>query len=347
MNAEPEPVALESEPANVPTSGPLPQIPDLQSDPHSPMTMPAGIPHLDQQGAEMLAATHPTTTDNEVVLITGMSGAGRSRAAAALEDLEWYVVNNIPPALLPALAGMMTPAGEGVHRLAVVVDARSRTFFSGLSAALTELRAQGVNYRIVFLETTDEELVRRYEASRRPHPLQGAGTLVDGLRQERELLAPLREQADEIVDTTNMSVNDIALHMRNVIADEAERKVSVTIMSFGFKHGLPLDADHVLDVRFLKNPYWVDELRKLTGRDAAVFDYVLTQPGVKKFATTYADLIASTLDGYRQQLKPFVTVTIGCTGGRHRSVAISEYVAGILRQRALSVHVVHRDIGRK
>lgn len=347
MNAEPEPFALESESANVPMSGSLPQIPDLQSDPHIPMTEPVGIPHLDQQGATMLAATHPTITDNEVVLITGMSGAGRSRAAAALEDLGWYVVNNIPPALLPTLAGMMPSAGEGVHRLAVVVDVRSRTFFSGLNAALMELRAQGVNYRIVFLETADEELVRRYEASRRPHPLQGTGTLVDGLRQERELLAPLREQADEIVDTTNMLVSDIALHMRTVIADEAERKVSVTIMSFGFKYGLPLDADHVLDVRFLTNPYWVDELRKLTGQDAAVSDYVLTQSGAKKFAITYADLIASTMDGYRQQLKPFVTVAIGCTGGRHRSVAISEYVAGILRQKALSVYVIHRDIGRK
>lgn len=319
----------------------------VNPDQSNPLTAPSGISRLDKSGMGPSTAGQPVVQPNEILVVTGMSGAGKTRTAAALEDLDWYVVDNIPPRLLLPLAGMMTPVGEGVHRLAVVVDARSGSLFNDLAASLNELRAHGVGHRIIYLEATDEELVRRFEASRRPHPLQDDGTILDGLRREKDLLAPLRERADEIIDTTGMSVHDLARHMRNVVANEGDRQVRITVMSFGFKHGLPTDADHVLDVRFLQNPYWVDELRKLTGRDQSVADYVLEQPGAAEFASTYADLIASTLNGYRRELKPFVTVAIGCTGGRHRSVAVCEFVAGRLRDKELAVQVLHRDVGRK
>lgn len=309
----------------------------------NPLTAPGGIPALDSMGK----AIPPIERSNEVLIITGRSGAGRTRAANALEDLDWYVIDNLPPALLLPLAGMLTPEGVGVHRLAAVVDVRSREFFNSLEDVLKELQHHGIPYRIVFLDASDRVLVRRFESSRRPHPLQGDGTLLDGLHAESELLAPLRELADEIIDTSELSVHDLARHMRNVVAGEADRQVRVSLMSFGFKHGLPLDADQVLDVRFLQNPYWVDELRSLTGRDKAVADYVLDQEGAREIADTYANMIADTLDGYRRELKPFVTVAIGCTGGRHRSVATTEYVAQILRDRGIPTQITHRDVGRK
>lgn len=314
-----------------------------------PLTAPRGIPLLEtavstEETSESATSVAP---GNEIIIITGRSGAGRTLAANALEDLNWYVIDNLPPTMLRALAGMMTPTGEGVHRLAAVVDVRSRAFFQSLEDVLNDLRDHGVNYRIIFLEADDATLVRRFESTRRPHPLQGAGGLLDGFAAETELLAPLRERADEVIDTTDLSVHDLARTMRNIIADEGELPVRISLMSFGFKHGIPLDADMVADMRFLQNPYWVDELRRLTGRDEAVAEYVLDQPGARKFARTYADLIASTLEGYRQELKPFVTVAIGCTGGRHRSVAISEFIAADLRERGIPVQVRHRDMGRK
>ena len=285
--------------------------------------------------------------ENEIIIVTGRSGAGRTHAANALEDLDWYVVDNIPPALLPHLAGMMTPVGDGVHRLAAVVDVRGREFFHALEKALDELRAAGYPYRIIYLDASDRELVRRYESNRRPHPLQGEGTLLDGLTAERQLLQPLRDRADEIIDTTKLSVHDLSRHVRDLVASEQVRPVQITVESFGFKHGIPLDADFVADMRFLENPYWVEELRHLTGKDQPVADYVLNQPGVREFGDTYARLIEGTLDGYRRELKPYVTVAIGCTGGRHRSVAMTEYLARRLRRRGHQVQVMHRDIARR
>ncbi|MBF0940202.1 MAG: RNase adaptor protein RapZ, partial [Schaalia georgiae] len=189
-------------------------------------------------------------------------------------------------------------------------------------------------------------LVKRYESNRRPHPLQGSGTLIDGIAAEERLLAPLRATADQVIDTSGMSVHDLTRHIRDYVAGEAARPLQVTVESFGFKHGLPLDADHVVDVRFLKNPYWVDELRHLTGRDQAVADYVLDQPGARDFALGYADLLAPMLDGYLVELKPFVTIAVGCTGGKHRSVACAELIAQRLRERGHTVRARHRDIGR-
>lgn len=304
-------------------------------------TFPEGIPLLDAT-ADPLSVVRP-----ELFIITGMSGAGRSRAAAALEDLDWYVVDNLPPRLIKPLAGMLTGTGEGVHRLAVVVDVRSKGFFNELSEVLSELRESNIAYRIVFLDASDKEIVRRYEQVRRPHPLQGDGTLLDGIRSERMLLQDLRMRADQIMDTTSMSVHDLARKTRDLVATDTDMRLRVTVMSFGFKHGLPLDADHVVDVRFIANPYWVTELRKLTGLDKPVSDYVLSQPGVTEFADRYVEALGPALGGYINELKPFVTLAVGCTGGRHRSVAMSEAIAQRLRNYDLAVSTVHRDSGKE
>lgn len=305
------------------------------------MTFPMGIPLLDR--TKPVDAVAPS----EVIIITGRSGAGRTGAARALEDLDWYVVDNLPPTLIPSLVGMMTPSGEGVHRLAIVVDVRSRSFFTDLLAVMDNLRDSGVPYRLLFLEADDDVLIRRYESNRRPHPLQGSGRIVDGIRAEDTLLAPLRARADEVIDTTNMNVHDLSRHIRNVIAGESDRPLQLTVMSFGFKYGLPMDANHVLDVRFFKNPYWVGELRHLTGRDEPVADYVLNQLGAREFALGYADLLAPMLQGYLTELKPFATMAIGCTGGKHRSVAITELIGDRMREHGFGVRIVHRDLGRE
>ena len=305
-------------------------------------TVPGGIPLLDEITPEV-----PDPGSNEVVIITGCSGAGRTGAARALEDLDWYVVDNLPPAMLPALVGMMSPDGGGVHRLAVVVDVRSREFFADFARSLEQLRELGVTYRVFFLEASTDTLVRRYESNRRPHPLQGDGTLLEGIHAEARALAPVRRAADVVIDTSGMSVHDLTRHIRDVIADAGDVPLRITVESFGFKHGLPLDADHVLDVRFLKNPYWVDELRHLTGKDQPVADYVLSQPGARDFVLGYADLLAPMLRGYIGELKRYTTIAVGCTGGKHRSVASAELIARRLREHGFSVRVTHRDMGKE
>ena len=305
-------------------------------------TVPQGIPAIDEAAPPVPPARRP-----EMIVVTGMSGAGRSRAANALEDLDWYVVDNLPPQMLPALAGMMTTVGPGVHRLAAVVDVRSRAFFSSFMQNLVELRDAGTSVRLIFLDADDTTLVRRFESSRRPHPLQGTGTILDGIEHERTLLAGLRGIADEVIDTTRLSVHDLARRVREVVASDAELPLRVTVMSFGFKYGLPMDADHVLDVRFIPNPYWVSELRHLTGRDAPVAEYVFKQEGAAAFVDGYADLLAQVLPRYVDELKPHVTLAVGCTGGKHRSVATVERVGERLRAQGLSVVTQHRDLGRE
>ncbi|MDU5567992.1 RNase adapter RapZ [Actinomyces sp.] len=308
---------------------------------NNPPTVPAGIPLLDEM------ARLPKASEPELIIISGMSGAGRTRASMVLEDLDWYVVDNLPPTLLPALAGMMTVDGSGVHRLGAVVDVRSREFFHDLEGVLAKLNEDAVTYRIIFLEADEATLVRRYESNRRPHPLQGDGRILDGIRKEKQMLAPLRARADEIIDTSKMSVHDLTRHMRDIVAGEADTQLKLTVMSFGFKYGLPLDADHVLDVRFLANPYWVSELRHLTGRDEPVAKYVLEQPGARDFAINYAKLLAPMIRGYVNELKPFTTIAVGCTGGKHRSVAMTELIAATLRDEGFPVRVLHRDLGRE
>ncbi|MBZ2194707.1 RNase adapter RapZ [Occultella gossypii] len=312
------------------------------TDPALPPTVPEGIPLLERE-------TPPAEDARpEVLIITGMSGAGRSRAAAVLEDLDWYVVDNLPPKMLLALSGMMTQADGGVRRLAAVVDVRSREFFSDLVQVLADLRTRQVDYRIMFLDAADEVLVRRFEQVRRPHPLQGDGRMLDGIAEERRLLDHLRSRADVVIDTSDLSVHDLARQVRDVVAGEAgDRRIRITTVSFGFKYGLPLDADHVVDVRFLSNPYWVTELRHLNGRDEPVRDYVLGLPGAEEFVERYVAAIEPVLQGYLTEQKPYVTIAVGCTGGKHRSVAISEAIATRLREGGQSVRTVHRDLGRE
>jgi UPF0042 nucleotide-binding protein HMPREF0972_01091 len=302
--------------------------------------IPVGIPQQDEE------ASLPHAELPELLVITGMSGAGRTRAADTLEDLDWYVVDNLPPRLLRALARMMTPDG-GVHRLAVVVDVRSREFFAELVSILDELHESGLAYRVLFLDCDDDDLVKRYESVRRPHPLQGDRRLLDGIHEERELLKTLRTRSDILIDTSGYSVHDLARKIRALVADEGQSDIRLTVMSFGFKYGLPLDADNVVDVRFLPNPYWVSELRHLTGKDSPVANFVLNKAGGQGFVERYTALLTDILQGYTRELKPFVTIGIGCTGGKHRSVAIAEAISERLRAGGRAVRTIHRDLGRE
>jgi len=302
--------------------------------------IPVGIPQQDEE------ASLPHAELPELLVITGMSGAGRTRAADTLEDLDWYVVDNLPPRLLRALARMMTPDG-GVHRLAVVVDVRSREFFAELVSILDELHESGLAYRVLFLDCDDDDLVKRYESVRRPHPLQGDRRLLDGIQEERELLKTLRTRSDILIDTSGYSVHDLARKIRALVADEGQSDIRLTVMSFGFKYGLPLDADNVVDVRFLPNPYWVSELRHLTGKDSPVANFVLNKAGGQGFVERYTALLTDILQGYTRELKPFVTIGIGCTGGKHRSVAIAEAISERLGAGGRAVRTIHRDLGRE
>lgn len=313
------------------------------TDEPSPITVPAGIPALEA------AAEGPRLEAPQLLIITGMSGAGRTRAAAVLEDLDWYVVDNLPAQMLTHLVGMLTsgPTGQRAQRLAAVVDVRGREFFADVRQVLDSLRAAGVEHRILFLDASDEVLVRRYEQVRRPHPLQGEGRILDGIAAERAVLGDLRERADTVIDTSELNVHDLAREIRSVVAGSTADVLRVSVLSFGFKYGIPLDADHVVDVRFLANPYWVTELRHLTGRDAPVRDYVLGLPGAVQFIDRYVEALEPVLAGYLNEEKRYVTIAVGCTGGKHRSVAISEAVAARLRERGHQVAVSARDLGKE
>ncbi|MDN5972289.1 RNase adapter RapZ [Bifidobacterium crudilactis] len=284
--------------------------------------------------------------DFEVLLVTGMSGAGRSRAADSVEDMGWYVVDNLPPKLLIPLVDMMTSSGSKVHKLAAVIDVRSRSYFDDLAAVLSHLDDLGVKYRILFLDADDEVLITRFESVRRPHPLQHGRRLVDGIHEERELLAHLKERADVVIDTTRLSIHQLSTKLYDALLGTGPTTVSVHIFSFGFKYGVPLDADFVADMRFLPNPFWVPELRDLTGMNAAVSDYVLNSPGAQEFLESYTPAILTAIRGYSREDKHFVTIAIGCTGGQHRSVAMSEELAKRLRNHGLSVTVSARELHR-
>ena len=282
----------------------------------------------------------------ELAIITGMSGAGRSTTANVLEDLGWFVVDNLPPALLPTLAELGGRARGDVARIAAVVDVRSGEFFADLTAALAQLATDGSNPRIVFLEASDDVLVRRHGAVRRPHPLQGDGMLSDGIARERELLRDLRAESDIVLDTTNLNVHELAAKVLGAFEQETPG-LQATVISFGYKYGLPVDADLVVDCRFLPNPHWVPELRPMTGRDEAVRDYVLAQQGAAEFLDTYGRLLRIIGDGYHREGKRYATIAVGCTGGKHRSVAMAAEVADRLKASGVDVTVVHRDLGRE
>jgi RNase adapter protein RapZ len=291
----------------------------------------------------------------EVVIVTGLSGAGRGTAARVLEDLGWYVADNLPPDLIGRMVELGLSAEPPIRKFALVMDVRSRFFTGDLSAVIEQLRAAGVRTRVLFLEASDDVLIRRFGFARRRHPLQSEnadGTLSAGIAAERARLASVKTAADVVIDTTALSVHQLHRKLEEAYGDGTPTALQLTIQSFGFKYGVPLDADMVFDVRFLPNPHWVPELREFTGQDAVVSEYVLSRPGADDYLRTCRHLIDLTADGYRQEGKRYMTVAVGCTGGKHRSVALAEALGELLGAAADAapvdvVRVVHRDLGRE
>jgi UPF0042 nucleotide-binding protein len=284
----------------------------------------------------------------ELLVLTGMSGAGRSTVAHALEDLGWYVVDNLPPALVPQLAEQ---AHDTHVSLAVVVDVRGGKFFDELSSALDTLKKSSVPYRLLFLDATDQALVQRFESTRRPHPLQGKDRIVDGIARERAKLEEIRASADIVIDTSNLNVHQLEKRTSEIFAAGMLASLRINVLSFGYKYGIPVDSDLVLDCRFIPNPHWIPELRPLNGLDAPVSEKVLSSEGVADFVESYVAVIRKMIPGYFREGKKYVTIAIGCTGGKHRSVAIAEEIAKQLitvsPDLEISAHATHRDVGRE
>lgn len=284
----------------------------------------------------------------EVAVVSGLSGAGRSTAAKCLEDLGWFVVDNLPPELIATMVELGAQARGAITKVAVVMDVRSRAFTDDLASVIKDLDARGYKPRVLFLQATDAVLVRRFEAVRRGHPMQGDGRLADGITAERTLLEPLREEADLVLDTSSLSVHDLRAKIEDAFGSEASTQTRVTVLSFGYKYGLPMDADLVMDVRFLPNPFWIPELRDHTGLEGEVRNYVLSQEGAEEFLDRYHQLLRLIGAGYKREGKRYLTLAVGCTGGKHRSVAISEELAQRLsNEDGMAVKVVHRDLGRE
>jgi UPF0042 nucleotide-binding protein len=288
----------------------------------------------------------PEPVRGELVVVTGMTGAGRSTAAKELEDLGYYVVDNLPPSLLRDVVRLVDESKGYDQPIAVVVDVRSGSFFGALQANLAK-GATGRHATLVFLEATDDVLVRRQEAARRPHPLQGSGRLIDGLRRERQVMGDIRGEADLVIDTSNLNVHQLTDRIAEAFGTPEATRLKVTVISFGYKYGIPVDADFVADMRFLPNPHWVPELRPRTGQDREVADYVKSRPGAMEFLDAYLPVLDGVAQGYLREGKRYMTIAIGCTGGKHRSVAMTEEIAGRLIDRGHQVQTTHRDLGRE
>ncbi|MEN9872175.1 MAG: RNase adapter RapZ [Actinomycetota bacterium] len=283
----------------------------------------------------------------ELLVVTGMSGAGRSTVGNALEDQGWYVIDNLPPQLLGPISDLFSLSKATLPRIAVIIDVRGGEFFNELQTYLGQLRARDINVRLLYLEANDQALVKRFESVRRPHPLQGEGTVLDGITRERKELLSLRESADIVFDTSELNVHQLTNRVAEAFATNS-RALKVNVMSFGFKYGLPADADLVADMRFIPNPHWQEQLRSKTGNDPEVSQYVLAQPGVTDFVEHYVAALKSVLAGYRTENKRFATIAIGCTGGKHRSVAIANRIAALLATDPdVTLSVSHRDLGRE
>ena len=286
-------------------------------------------------------------TPQELLILTGMSGAGRSTAAKSLEDMGWYVVDNLPPAMLRPLIELASAAGSNMPRIAAVFDVRTGTFFADLKDIVASLRI-GTDVSVVFLDATDAALVTRFESVRRPHPLQGDGTILDGIEAERVRLADVREYADVIIDTTDKNIHQLSSTVAQMFSAADQSHLRVTVQSFGYKYGTPTDVDIMADARFLPNPFWEPELGAKNGRDKAVSDFVLASPGATEFLETYTKALLPVWAGFQRENKRHVTLAIGCTGGKHRSVALVESISSMLRDvPGLDVSVKHRDLGRE
>ncbi|CAN5776005.1 RNase adapter RapZ [soil metagenome] len=284
--------------------------------------------------------------DVDVTVISGLSGAGRSQAAKVLEDLGWYVIDNLPPALIDQMLGLALAPGNDLTRVAFVVDARGGIFFEEAAQALDDLRANVREFRLIYLEASEEALVRRFEALRRRHPLAEGERVIEGIRRERRLMQPLRAISDLTIDTSELSVHGLRELIAAGFGGDSAAGLKSTIMSFGYKFGLPRDASMVLDVRFLPNPHWVDDLRPLTGLDEPVRDYVMKEEATTRFLVKVRDLMATVVPAFEQDGRHYLTVCIGCTGGRHRSVVLAEALGAWWREQGYSVSVIHRDLER-
>lgn len=291
------------------------------------------------------SAEQSSRADLDLVIVTGSSGGGRSTVAKALENVGYYVVDNLPESLMVTMAELAYESGDPTRRTAMVLDVRSHAFAVDLVGAVADLRNRGFKPRVVFVDAEDDVLVRRFEKVRRAHPLQGSGRITDGIAAERDLLAAARETADALIDTSHLNENQLRARVEELFAPADSRRLRITTLSFGFKYGIPLDADFLIDVRFLPNPYWIPELREHTGTDSEVSEYVLQQPGATEFIDGYAALVADTAPGFEREGKRYVTVAVGCTGGKHRSVAIAEALAQALRGAGLAAYPHHRDMG--
>ena len=289
-------------------------------------------------------------SSNEVLVITGMSGAGKSTVAHALEDLGWYVVDNLPPSMVSTLfeIAVLNPS-----TIAVVIDVRGGEFFDDLSKSLADLGDKNIAKRIIFIDASDESLVRRFEATRRPHPLQGSDRILDGIQRERERLQEIRSAADLVIDSSSLNVHQLESRINEIFSESSDTNLRVNILSFGYKYGIPVDADLVIDCRFIANPHWNPELRPLTGLDSAVSENVLANSNVQEFLTKYQSLFETMAEGFMHEGRKYLTLAVGCTGGKHRSVAISEELAKRFTNseseisKKIKAQAVHRDLGRE
>ena len=287
---------------------------------------------------------------NEVLVITGMSGAGRSTVAHSLEDLGWYVVDNLPPSMLPQLCEL---AAKTATSTAVVIDVRGRQFFDDLTRARADLAERGVARRVLFVDAADDVLVRRFESTRRPHPLQGSDRILDGIHKERERLQEVRSVSDVIIDSSSLNIHQLDKKIADIFDESTDADLRVNILSFGYKYGIPVDADLVMDCRFIANPHWIPELRPLTGLDKPVSENVLASANVQDFLGKYQSLFETMATGFIQEGRKYLTLAVGCTGGRHRSVAIAAEISKRLNGskhptgKSISSQAIHRDLGRE
>lgn len=279
----------------------------------------------------------------QLVIITGMSGAGKTVAMQSFEDMGYYCVDNMPPSLLPTFWELVRESGK-MTKIALVIDLRSQDFFSEIKSALEQLENTSfITTKILYLEADETELVSRYKETRRSHPMASRGRVIEGIRKERELLTEIKSRAQKVINTTNLTPRELREQIIEEFSAAETRTFRVEMLSFGFKYGLPIDADIVMDVRFLPNPHYIDELRPLTGQDSPVYDYVMQQPETDTFYKKFVDLLDYCLPGYKREGKSSVTIAIGCTGGKHRSVALAERIARKIESDGYPVGVTHRD----